>query len=156
MASLFLRNLMYTILMPGLVAGLIPYLIVRDELNKDLFPLHWFHYLGVILFVIGLVVLIFCIFKFAIEGRGTLSPTDPTKRLVVTGLYRFSRNPMYIGVIIMLIGEAIFTLVVDLWIYSGVVFLLFNFFIMTIEEPRLKKDFVEEYKQYCIKVMRWI
>ena len=157
--SLFIRNLVFTILQPGLVAGLIPYWIVGNNAN-DIFVQQLMqrglHYSGALLFLIGFAIMLHCIISFAVQGRGTLSPVDPTLRLVVTGLYKFSRNPMYIGVILMLIGEAIFFRSVDLWIYSLVVFVAFNIFILLVEEPRLRRDFGEEYKRYCEKVRRWI
>jgi len=158
MFSLLLRNLFFTILQPGLIAGrLIPYWILGDNLNRTFVqPLQFYHYLGAIVFVIGLVILLNCIISFAVKGGGTLSPVDPTKLLVISGLYRFSRNPMYVGVTMILIGEAIFFQSVNLWIYLLFIFIAFNLFILLHEEPRLRKDFGEEYNQYCQKVRRWI
>jgi len=157
MLSLLLRNLFFTILQPGLVAGLIPYWILGDKVNSTLVqPLQFYHYAGAIIFLMGLVIMLSCIISFAVEGRGTLSPADPTKRLVITGLYKFSRNPMYVGVTMILIGEAIFFQSLNLWIYLLFVFIAFNVFILLHEEPRLRKDFGEEYKRYCEKARRWI
>ncbi len=156
MLSLLLRNLFFTILQPGLVAGLIPYWILGDKVKHIAQPLQFYNYIGAIVFVIGLVIMLSCIISFAVKGRGTLSPADPTKRLVITGLYKFSRNPMYVGVTMILIGEAIFFRSVNLWIYLIFVFIAFNIFILLHEEPRLRKDFREEYKRYCEKVKRWI
>jgi protein-S-isoprenylcysteine O-methyltransferase Ste14 len=157
MVSLLLRNLFFTILQPGIIAGLIPFLIVRDNVN-NLFaqPFTYQHDLGAILFIIGFVIMLTCILGFAVNGQGTLSPVDPTKRLVTTGLYQFSRNPMYAGVTLMLIGEAIFFQSNYVWIYLLLVFTAFNIFIFFNEEPRLRKDFGEEYIQYCKNVRRWI
>lgn len=157
MLSLLLRNLIFTILHPGLVAGLIPFWILGDKVNTIFVqPLQFYHYSGAIVFVIGLVILLSCIINFAVKGRGTLSPIDPTKHLVITGLYRFSRNPMYVGVTMILIGEAIFFQSNYLLIYLLFIYIAFNIFIMLHEEPRLKKDFGEEYNRYCQKVRRWI
>lgn len=157
MLSLFIRNLLFTILQPGLVAGLIPFWITSFRIN-NIFDKVWelHHYLGTVVFLIGFVIMLWCIISFAVKGRGTLSPADPTKRLVVTGLYNFSRNPMYVGVILILIGEAIFVQSIELWIYLLLVFIAFNIFTILVEEPRLRKDFGEEYKLYCRKVRRWI
>lgn len=155
--SLLLRNLFFTILQPGLVAGLIPFLLTRDELNQVLRqPFQFVQYAGLVVFAFGLVIMLNCIIRFALEGRGTLSPVDPTKRLVVTGLYRYSRNPMYVGVMMLLLGEALFAQSLSLWIYSLTIFIAFNLFIRFREEPRLKRDFGDEYVQYCRKVGRWI
>jgi protein-S-isoprenylcysteine O-methyltransferase Ste14 len=157
MLSLLLRNLFFTILHPGLVAGLIPFWILGTKANIPVVQ-SWRFYQssGTLLFVIGLAVMLNCILSFAVKGRGTLSPADPTKRLVITGLYRFSRNPMYIGVMMILIGEAIFFQSVNLWIYLVVVCIGFNMFILLHEEPRLRRDFGEEYNRYCQKTRRWI
>lgn len=158
MVSLFFRNLFFTILQPGIVVGLIPFLIVNGK-EKEIFDQPWkfHHYSGAMIFSIGFVIMIICIINFAVQGRGTLSPADPTKKLVVAGLYRFSRNPMYVGVTMILIGEAIFfQSILLLWVYSLVVFVAFNLFIILVEEPRLRKDFGKEYNEYCKKVRRWI
>ena len=156
MLFLLLRNLFFTILQPGLVAGLIPYWILRNKVNlASIQTIRFHHYTGAIVFLIGLVIMLSCIISFAVKGRGTLSPVDPTKHLVISGLYRFSRNPMYVGVIMMLIGEAIFFQSSDLLIYLLIVFIGFNLFILLHEEPRLRKDFGEEYDTYCKKVKRW-
>jgi protein-S-isoprenylcysteine O-methyltransferase Ste14 len=157
MKSLFIRNLIFAILQPGLVAGLIPYLIIEDKL--DVFHNHLFgifQYMGIIIFLIGAFLVLYCIYYFAIEGRGTLSPADPTQRLVVHGPYRLSRNPMYIGVTLALLGEVMIFTFSALLIYSGIVFLMFNLFVLLVEEPRLVRDFGEEYASYCRKVRRWI
>ncbi len=99
MLSLLFRNLFFTILQPGIVAGLIPFFILGDKVkNSFTQPLTVYHFLGAIEFVIGFVIMLTCIISFAVNGGGTISPADPTKRLVVTGLYKFSRNPMYVGV----------------------------------------------------------
>ncbi|MBK6482341.1 MAG: isoprenylcysteine carboxylmethyltransferase family protein [Chitinophagaceae bacterium] len=157
MLSLFLRNLFFTILQPGIVAGLIPLWIVSG--NVSLLPLNMsgiHHYAGIILFTIGVGILFSCIISFARKGRGTLSPVDPTKKLVVEGLYRFSRNPMYVGVLMILIGEAVYFQSAYLSAYTVIIFLAFNVFIRLHEEPRLLRDFGVEYQQYCKKVRRWI
>ena len=157
MFSLLLRNLFFTILQPGLVAGLFPYLILGERV-KQIFSEYFglSQYFGSIIFFIGLIIMIKTILQFAFEGKGTLSPADPTKKLVVKGLYKYSRNPMYIGVMSMLIGEAIFFEAGRFWFYVAGIGLAFNLFILLVEEPRLKRDFGEEYMQYCNKVRRWV
>lgn len=157
MVSLLLRNLLFTILQPGLVAGLLPYLLLGNK-QEILWPAEWMiiNYVAAALFISGLIILLNCIYRFAKEGRGTLSPVDPTKKLFVTGLYRFSRNPMYIGVMLILVAEAVFLQRGSLWIYLTVVFFLFNLFIALHEEPRLRRVFGDDYAKYCGKVRRWL
>jgi protein-S-isoprenylcysteine O-methyltransferase Ste14 len=155
--SLFIRNFIFTILQPGIVAGLIPYLILGDKVNRQFVqPFQFVQYAGTSLGFAGLVIMFHCIINFAVKGKGTLSPADPTKKLVTTGLYRFSRNPMYVGVTLILIGETIFFLSVDVGIYCFSVFIAFTIFTMLVEEPRLRRDFGEEYTKYCGRVRRWI
>ncbi len=155
--SLTLRNLVFVVLQPGIVAGLIPFLIAKNSFKHALSgPFLFHHFLGSIVFLAGAFVMFHCIARFIIDGLGTLSPADPTKRLVISGLYKFSRNPMYIGVMLMLIGEVVFALSGYLLLYSIGIFTLFNLFVAYREEPRLRKDFGEDYEIYCRKVGRWI
>lgn len=157
MTSLLLRNLFFTILQPGLVAGLFPYWIAGTQFDFAVAqPFNSFQYGALLIFVAGFVIMMACIFRFAFEGKGTLSPADETKQLVIGGLYRYSRNPMYIGVMLILIGETLFTLSSSLAIYSSIIFICFNLFIMLHEEPRLQKDFGDQYGQYRKKVRRWL
>jgi protein-S-isoprenylcysteine O-methyltransferase Ste14 len=157
MVSLLLRNLFFTILQPGLVAGLFPYWIL-DNLFEQVIaePFHWHQYIAAPVFVAGFLIMITCILQFAIQGRGTLSPADPTKKLVIRGLYKYSRNPMYVGVILMLAGETLFFSSVGLLVYSGIIALSFILFVIVVEEPRLSSDFGAEYAEYRKKVRRWI
>ena len=157
MLSLFIRNLFFTVLCPGIVAGFAPYLILGRRFNeawKSSFTA--FQYLAIFIFALGMVILLYCIGMFAIKGKGTLAPVDPTKKLVVAGLYKFTRNPMYIGVMLMLIGESIFFRSGGLLIYAILVFTLFNLFIIVHEEPRLRSDFGAEYQEYMSRVRRWL
>lgn len=154
---LFFRNLFFTILQPGVVAGLIPYLLVRKIFKESFAQLfRSSHFLGIILFVAGLALMLICITNFGVKGKGTLSPADPTKKLVIAGPYKFSRNPMYIGVMLILIGESIFFKSLALSIYSLFIFTAFHVFIIYFEEPRLRKDFGTEYLEYIQKVPRWL
>jgi protein-S-isoprenylcysteine O-methyltransferase Ste14 len=157
MISLLLRNLLFTIIQPGVVAGAIPYLLVQKNGHEGFtLPVSWNEYLGLCIGIGGAAVVFYCIYLFATEGRGTLSPADPTHNLVAKGLYRYSRNPMYIGVLMILAGEALYTSYAVLWLYTGIIFLLFHLFVVFFEEPRLKKDFGETYSSYSKQVRRWI
>ena len=157
MGSLLIRNLIFTILQPGIVAGFVPYLILQNE-SKALptWPINPVHFLAIWIFFLGAFIMFNCIASFAIKGKGTLSPVDQTKQLVISGLYRYSRNPMYVGVVLILIGEALFFQSNTLWIYSVIIFLVFNIFILFVEEPRLRRDFKDQYENYCQQVRRWI
>jgi protein-S-isoprenylcysteine O-methyltransferase Ste14 len=157
LSGLIIRNIFYVLVFPGTVTGVIPFAIAKnqftDALNQFLsFPV----FAGMVMYIAGLSILIYCVSKFITDGAGTLSPTNPTKQLVSKGLYRFSRNPMYIGVLSMLLGESLFCRSVSLLIYSILVFILFNAYVILFEEPRLKKDFGEDYLSYRRIVRRWL
>jgi protein-S-isoprenylcysteine O-methyltransferase Ste14 len=157
MWSLVFRNLFFTILQPGVVAGLLPYWILGSQFSETFKnSISFFQYIAIFIFTAGIAILFYCIGLFVVKGKGTLSPADPTKKLVVSGLYKFSRNPMYIGVILMLMGEAIFFSSSSLWIYSAIVFIAFHLFIIFHEEPRLNRVFGTEYHQYQKTVRRWL
>jgi protein-S-isoprenylcysteine O-methyltransferase Ste14 len=139
------------------VAGLIPYWILGSPgIASFKNSLSFFQYIAIFTFAIGVAILLYCITMFAIKGKGTLSPADPTKKLVVSGLYKYSRNPMYIGVMLILIGESAFFGSTILWIYTAILFIAFNLFIVIHEEPRLERDFGTEYQQYLKAVRRWL
>ena len=157
MTSLLLRNLLFTILQPGVVAGLIPYFLVREQIKTTLaVPIQLYHWIGIALIVSGALILLICIFDFARHGKGTLSPADPTKKLVVKGFYRYSRNPVYLAVMLILLGETIFMKSLKLGIYMSFVLAAFLLFIILFEEPRLYKTFGQDYAKYKERVGRWL
>src|SRR5687767_10589786 len=156
MTSLLLRNLLFTILQPGVVAGLIPYILVREQIKTTLeAPFQLYHWIGIAFIVAGAFILLICIFDFARHGEGTLSPADPTRKLVVKGFYRYSRNPMYLAVMLILLGETIFMKSLELGMYMFFVLAAFLLFIILFEEPRLYKTFGQDYVKYKERVKRW-
>jgi len=151
---LLLRSIFFTFLFPGTITVLIPYLILRSEaatLKKD-----WIHLLGLPLIIAGAAGLIWCIWQFFAEGRGTLAPVDPPKELVVHGMYRYVRNPMYVSVLAILIGEAIFFESIGISIETIIFFAATHLFIVYYEEPYLKYQFGPSYENYFRTVGRWI
>ncbi len=157
MLSLLLRNLLFTILQPGVVTVLIPFLILYYS-RTEVLPERWtaLNILGAVLMVAGTCILLNCVLRFATDGRGTISPIDPTKKLVIRGLYKYSRNPMYVGVMFIMIGEAVFIWSLALAIYAAIVFAAFNLFIVLHEEPRCRREFGSEYEDYYRRVRRWL
>lgn len=156
MISLYIKNIIFFILQPGLVVGLIPYLLIRNRLSSivnNRFSL--LDYFGLVLILLGLLIALYCVYRFIIDGLGTLSPVHRTKALVVKGLYKYSRNPMYVGMLLVLIGEFIITESVHLLAYIIVVGLAFHWFVIFVEEPRLTRDFKTEYLDYMNRLRRW-
>lgn len=104
----------------------------------------------------GAAGLLWCIWQFFSEGRGTLAPIDAPKHLVVRGLYQYVRNPMYVSVVTMLLGEAIVFLSTPIVIEAGIFMVLANLFVVFYEEPALRRQFGESYERYLQTVGRWI
>ncbi len=113
-------------------------------------------YLAFPFWLIGVLVLLWCFRDFLIKGKGTPAPMDPPKELVITGLYNYVRNPMYAGVLMIIIGHFLWFKTIWLMVYAAVVFLAFNLFVTLYEEPHLKKTFGAGYEEYVKKVPRWI
>lgn len=152
---LALRSLLWTVLLPGVVAGWVPwrYLGLR-RLRVDLARAH--QAAGALCVVAGAALLGLCIWEFACSGRGTLSPVDPPRQLVVRGPYRFVRNPMYLGVTTVVLGEALAAWSRPLFLYWVAWFAAVNLMILGYEEPSLRRRFGDSYDRYAARVGRWI
>jgi len=112
--------------------------------------------LGFLLLFAGVVGLIDSFARFVREGRGTPAPIAPPDRLVVGGLYRYVRNPMYVCVVASVLGQALVLGDVRLLVYSAVLWLGFTLFVLAYEEPTLRSTFGDAYAAYCKGVHRWI
>src|SRR5262249_54183971 len=111
--------------------------------------------LGLLLTIVGAAVLVSAFARFVMEGIGTPAPVAPTQHLVVGGLYRFVRNPMYIAVISAVVGQALFIGQLGLLMYVAVIGPLMVAFVRFIEEPMLRERFGAEYEDYCRVVPGW-
>ena len=111
---------------------------------------------GWLLIAFGLVLLIETFARFALEGLGTPAPVYPTKTLVVTGSYRFVRNPMYLAVVTLILGQALVFSSWPLLIYAGIVWLVVHLFVVGYEEPTLRRTFGSQYEGYRLNVRRWL
>ena len=152
---LFLRSAFWTFAFPGFFAGFVPWRYFGvSEVDFD--PANPLHLLGALLISLGAMLLLACIYEFAARGRGTLSPADPPKELVVQGLYRYVRNPMYLSVLTVVAGEIILTRSSALAVYWLVFFGAATLFVRGYEEPYLRRQFGESYERYARDVGRWI
>ena len=152
---LLLRSIFFTFLLPGTVTVLVPYWIISSP-RAAAFANNPLHYLGCPLILIGATGLLWCIWDFFSAGRGTLAPVDPPRELVVRGLYRYVRNPMYVSVVTILLGEAIFFTSISVLLEAGVFILLAHLFVVLYEEPALREKFGESYERYLQTAGRWI
>ena len=148
-----LKSLLFLIVAPGMVAGYIPLVLLRRGSQVE--P-GFLAYLAIPLWLIGGAILLWSFWNFLIEGRGTPAPIDPPKELVAVGFYRYVRNPMYVGVLLILIGHFLWFKNVWLIVYTAVAFLIVHLFVTLYEEPTLKRKFGAGYEEYLKKVPRWI
>ena len=154
--TLLLKSIFFTVLLPGTVTVVVPWLILSGRSAVAIGRASVWHWLGVVPIVLGAGILLRCVWFFAARGRGTLAPVDPPKELVVSGLYRYVRNPMYVGVVSMLLGEALFFRSNALLVYAAGFWITTHLFILLYEEPVLRRQFGESYVRYCRTVNRWI
>ncbi len=150
------KTLLFTILAPGTVTVLVPYLLLTSGFR--LFPVEIgaLRILGLPPILLGALTYLWCAWDFTFTGRGTPAPIDPPKELVVKGLYRYVRNPMYVGITLILLGEALLFESAVLFFYAGFLLVCANLFIVYYEEPTLRRLFRASYESYCQSVSRWI
>jgi len=151
----YIKTLLFTIVAPGTVAGVIPYYFITG-IEVFAFSMGMFRFLGLVFMAVGFVGYLWCGFDFAHRGQGTPAPIDPPKKLIIVGLYKYVRNPMYVSIGSLLIGETIFFENAVILAYMLCLWLIFHSFVVLYEEPTLKKLFGSEYEQYCKEVSRWI
>ncbi len=149
---LLLKNLLFTLVVPGTVAVYVPLSIAGDRLVAPGPTLA----AAICLFVLGACIYSWCVWDFASFGRGTPAPIDAPKKLVVRGLYRYTRNPMYVGVLSTMLGFSLLYQALPVLLYALFVFLVFNLFVRLYEEPHLAGEFGEPYRNYCRRVGRWL
>lgn len=148
-------SVVFFALAPGVVAGWIPYALSGWELRPPFFGLAVIRGAGVILLVGSVGVLVDSFARFALEGRGTPAPVAPTNTLVVSGLYRHVRNPMYVAVVGAILGQALLLGSRVLLAYAAGIWTLFHLFVLTYEEPTLRQQFGASYEAYRREVGRW-
>lgn len=150
------KALIFTILVPGAVTVLIPFMLLPRYTIGPPMRLGVFRFTGAILILFGIVAYLRCAWDFATSGRGTPAPIAPPEDLVIRGFYRFVRNPMYVGILLVLTGEAILFGSPIHFGYAAGVFLLFHLFVVIYEEPILQRKFGSSYANYRATVSRWI
>jgi len=147
---MFIRALFAFLILPGLAAFVAPPLLARiDPWSDEIFAP------GAALMLIGSIWLLWCVRDFYVAGKGTLAPWDPPKKLVVVGLYRRVRNPMYVGVLTLVAGWALLLTSPLLATYTGILAIGFHLRVITYEEPWLAEQFGDSWYRYRAGVRRW-
>jgi protein-S-isoprenylcysteine O-methyltransferase Ste14 len=150
---LALRAIFFAFLLPGTVIGWVPMALLR---RSDWLELGAARFVGLPLIGVGSVGLLWCIWDFARVGRGTLAPVDPPRFLVKGGLYRYVRNPMYVSVLFVVLGEALLFESRRLFVWFAAVAAAFHLFVLLYEEPNLTDRCGESYLEYKRSVPRWL
>ena len=154
--SAVLGSALFFVVAPLVLAGFVPWWITHWEFRPAFFGFELIRAIGLMLIIAGVPGVVDSFARFALQGLGTPAPIAPTQKLVVTGLYRYVRNPIYVGVAAVIFGQAL--LLGDwrlLW-YAALLWLFFHVFVLVYEEPTLKQTFGAQYEDFRANVPRWI
>ena len=151
---LLAKNVLFTILVPGVAGVYLPLRIAGGPIPRPAWGLR--PVAGIMLLAFGTVGYLWCQWEFATFGRGTPAPIDPPKRLVIRGLHRYVRNPIYLSALTVVVGWAAYLSSPALLLYAGALWIGFHAFVVSVEEPDLRRRFGESYVQYCRQVRRWM
>lgn len=151
------KTAIFTLVVPGSVAILLPHLVFRQSGNGvNAWNLGGWKLVGYLPLTAGVAIYLWCAWDFAVKGLGTPAPIDAPQILVVKGLYRYVRNPMYLGVLCIIAAWIIFWESTVVLAYFVAVYLLVHLFVVFYEEPTLRRKFGAEYEEYCRRVPRWV
>lgn len=148
---MLVRSVLNFLILPGVMAGLIPISLAHGDPWRR--PGTWY---GMPPLCLGLFLLVWCVRDFYTVGRGTLAPWDPPRRLVTIGLYRYSRNPMYLAILTVLVGLCLCLGSPMIAIYAVLLAMAFHLRVLLYEEPVLTRQFPEEWAAYRQDVPRWL
>src|SRR5712675_2430489 len=151
-----LGSALFFVIAPLMLAGFIPWWVTQWEFRPAFFGVDLTRILGGILIIVGVPGVVDSFARFALEGLGTPAPIAPPQKLVVTGLYRYVRNPMYVAVVAVILGQGILFGDWRLLIYGGLMWLTFHAFVLAYEEPVLAESFGAQYEDFRANVPRWI
>ncbi|KRQ00930.1 methyltransferase family protein [Bradyrhizobium manausense] len=154
--SAVLGSALFFLVAPCVLAGLIPWSMTRWEFGPAFLGVDPIRFVGVTLIIAGVPGILDSFARFALEGLGTPAPIAPPQKLVVTGLYRYVRNPIYIAVVAVVFGQALLFGDWRLLWYGALLWLFFHVWVVMIEEPTLKQTFGTEYENFQTSVPRWI
>lgn len=149
-------SLVFLVLAPGTVAAWVPFRLTGWRMREPLFGVPAVRVVGAGLIVAGVLSLLESLARFAFVGLGTPAPVAPPTSLVVSGQYRYVRNPMYVAVVACVLGQGLVLASGMLLRYAAVLWLLFHLFVVLYEEPRLEAKFGGSYEAYRRRVRRWL
>ena len=146
-------SLLFLLIAPGVMGGVVPWWLTDWRTQTH----YWspFRTLGLILLGSGIIMLVQAFARFAIEGLGTPAPIAPTERLVVGGVYRYVRNPMYLAVTATIVGQAVWLGQPVLLLYAALFLVVVATFVHSYEEPTLRRKYGQAYERYRGAVPAW-
>ncbi|MBS0453432.1 MAG: isoprenylcysteine carboxylmethyltransferase family protein [Proteobacteria bacterium] len=152
-----LGSTLFFVIAPLMLAGFVPWWVTQWEFRSTSLGIDLSRIiLGGILILAGVSGLVDSFARFALQGLGTPAPIAPTRKLVVTGLYRYVRNPIYVAVVAVILGQALLFGDASLLWYGALLWLSFHVFVVVYEEPTLEQTFGTEYESFRSNVPRWI
>jgi protein-S-isoprenylcysteine O-methyltransferase Ste14 len=149
-------TVLFLVLAPGCVAGVVPWWISRWQFRAPFAGYAPLRVMGVLLIAAGAFVVLDSFARFALQGLGTPAPVFPTKHLVIKGFYRYVRNPMYVAVVAVILGQALLFGDVRVFEYALLAWLVAHLFVLMYEEPTLRETFGAEHESFCANVPRWV
>jgi protein-S-isoprenylcysteine O-methyltransferase Ste14 len=155
-AAAVIGTAIFFVFVPCVLAGVVPWWISGWEFQLPFPGVELTRFVGAALILAGVAGLVDSFVRFALQGLGTPAPIAPPQHLVVTGLYRYVRNPMYVAVVAVILGQAILFGDWRLMTYGGLMWLAFHAFVLTYEEPVLAQKFGAQYEDFRANVPRWI
>lgn len=151
-----LRGFFYASMVAFSAFILAPYAILYLSQSLQSPDIGAWRYAGLLIFTPGLTLFYIPVLEFGTKGRGTPAPFDAPTRLVTDGIYRWTRNPMYLGAFLVLLGEGVIYSSIPLALFSLLALALFHVYVVVREEPKLREKFGESYTEYCRRVPRWL
>ena len=155
-ARAILGSVLFLFVAPGTVVGLVPWWISKWKVLPTPPGFLVVQLIGILMLAVSVLILLEAFARFALQGIGTPAPVSPTRHLVVTGFYRFVRNPMYVAVVAAILGQSMILANLMLVLYAAVVWIVTNLFVVIYEEPTLRRKFGNEYADFRANVPRWI
>jgi len=151
-----LATAIFLLVAPGTIAGFVPWCISRWQVQAPFPGFGACRVIGALLIAAAIPILLESFGRFAVQGIGTPAPVFPTRHLVVNGFYRYVRNPMYVAVVSLILGQALLLGDIRILAYAILAWLVMHLFVITYEEPTLRKSFGAEYETFSAHVPRWI
>jgi protein-S-isoprenylcysteine O-methyltransferase Ste14 len=151
-----LGSALFFVVAPAMLAGAIPWWVTHWEFRPPFLATEATRWAGLALIVAGVPGVLDSFARFALQGLGTPAPIAPPSRLVVSGLYRYVRNPIYVSVVGVIVGQGVLFADWRLLAYGALLWLFFHAAVVVSEEPTLRQSFGAEYESYCARVPRWL